>query len=140
MNILAVMLNSFQHLFHFAAELSLALIEEVKTAKIVDNNNIKTENIEKKTKIENIKVLPAGVIPPNPSELLGSKKNKDLIQKLRKEFDLIILDITLPVLHIVTSKFSCSNKYFRPLIIASLSSTIKIDFIIFSFARLYHRL
>lgn len=45
-----------------------------------------------KTKIDNIKVLPSGIVPPNPGELLGSKKNKDLMQKLRTEYDLIILD------------------------------------------------
>ena len=36
--------------------------------------------------------IPAGIIPPNPSELLGSDKNKELLEILKKEYDLIIID------------------------------------------------
>ena len=32
----------------------------------------------KKTKIENLEVLPSGMVPPNPSELLNSEANKKL--------------------------------------------------------------
>lgn len=45
-----------------------------------------------KTKVENLWVIPAGIIPPNPSELLGSEKNKELLEILKKEYDLVILD------------------------------------------------
>ena len=44
------------------------------------------------TKIENLYVIPRGVVPPNPSELLGSKKNVQLIEELKKHFDIIIFD------------------------------------------------
>jgi capsular exopolysaccharide synthesis family protein len=44
-----------------------------------------------------LKVLPAGQIPPNPSELLGSAAMKKLLLKLEQDFDLILLD-TAPVL------------------------------------------
>ncbi|MDF2442011.1 MAG: tyrosine-protein kinase [Subtercola sp.] len=37
-------------------------------------------------------VLPAGRIPPNPSELLGSNAMIALIQKLEGEFDLVLFD------------------------------------------------
>ncbi len=37
-------------------------------------------------------VLPAGQIPPNPSELLGSKAMSDLLERLTQEYDLVILD------------------------------------------------
>ncbi len=37
-------------------------------------------------------VLPAGRIPPNPSELLGSDAMKSLIAYLEKEFDFVIFD------------------------------------------------
>jgi succinoglycan biosynthesis transport protein ExoP len=44
-------------------------------------------------------VLPAGAIPPNPSELLGSRAMASLIDNLEKEFDVVILDLPplLPV-------------------------------------------
>ncbi|MDI6759638.1 MAG: CpsD/CapB family tyrosine-protein kinase [Candidatus Brocadiaceae bacterium] len=50
-----------------------------------------------KTGIENLSVLPAGPKPPNPSELLGSQSTKETLEKLRSEFDMLIID-TPPVL------------------------------------------
>jgi len=46
----------------------------------------------KKTRYENIYVLPMGIVPPNPSELLASEKNKQLAKILKDKFDLIIYD------------------------------------------------
>jgi capsular exopolysaccharide synthesis family protein len=37
-------------------------------------------------------VLPAGQIPPNPSELLGSEAMSQLFQKLAQDFDYILID------------------------------------------------
>ncbi len=37
-------------------------------------------------------VLPAGKIPPNPSELLGSQRMTSLIQELENEFDIVLCD------------------------------------------------
>src|SRR5699024_8119875 len=34
----------------------------------------------------------AGVVPPNPSELLGSARFLDLIEKAEKEYDYVIID------------------------------------------------
>lgn len=45
-----------------------------------------------KSGVENLDVLPGGIVPPDPSELLGSDKNKELIELLKKDYDLIILD------------------------------------------------
>jgi succinoglycan biosynthesis transport protein ExoP len=44
-------------------------------------------------------VLPAGTIPPNPSELLGSRAMAALIRSLEADFDVVILDLPplLPV-------------------------------------------
>ena len=44
------------------------------------------------TDIEQLKFISAGTIPPNPSELIMSKKLDVLIDELKKEFDLIIID------------------------------------------------
>ena len=44
------------------------------------------------TKIENLSIITRGIVPPNPSELLNSKKNKELIEKLSEDFDIVILD------------------------------------------------
>jgi capsular exopolysaccharide synthesis family protein len=45
---------------------------------------------------ESLYVLTSGVHPPNPSELLGSDKMKSYIEKLKEEYDTIIID-TPPV-------------------------------------------
>ncbi len=42
--------------------------------------------------IENLFVLPTGSIPPNPSELISSNMTKELLNRLRTEYDIIILD------------------------------------------------
>lgn len=41
---------------------------------------------------KNIDLLPTGPTPPNPVELLGSENNRRLLDKLKKMYDLIILD------------------------------------------------
>ena len=46
----------------------------------------------RKTSIPNLSVMAAGHIPPNPAELLGSKRFKDLLRELRRQFDWIIID------------------------------------------------
>jgi capsular exopolysaccharide synthesis family protein len=40
----------------------------------------------------NLHVLPAGSVPPNPSELLGSAKMHALVQRLENEFDYVLFD------------------------------------------------
>jgi len=53
-----------------------------------------------KTNVENIWILPSGLIPPNPAELLNSKKMKEFMEKMKKEFDVILLD-TPPILAVI---------------------------------------
>ncbi len=45
-------------------------------------------------------ILPTGTLPPNPSELLGSKQMRALLTELRQHFDMILLDS--PPLNLVT--------------------------------------
>lgn len=40
----------------------------------------------------NLHVLPAGSVPPNPSELLGSAKMHALVERLENEFDYVLFD------------------------------------------------
>lgn len=49
---------------------------------------------------DNLYILSGGDIPPNPSELLGTKAMAELMKKLKEEFDFIIMD--LPPITIVT--------------------------------------
>lgn len=45
---------------------------------------------------DNFFILPSGIVPPNPAELLMSRKVDQLFEKLKKEYDYIIVD-TAPV-------------------------------------------
>ncbi len=50
------------------------------------------EEILIKTDIENLWIVPSGEIPPNPVELLETRKMRDLIERLKQDFDYIIID------------------------------------------------
>lgn len=60
----------------------------------------------KSSMLENWYVLPAGEIPPNPSELLGSSRMAGFIDALKEQFDYIIID--LPPVNIVSDALSIS--------------------------------
>ena len=44
------------------------------------------------TQVENLYFLPSGPFPPNPAELLGSDKTKEIITTLSMKYDRILLD------------------------------------------------
>ena len=45
-----------------------------------------------KTDIENLNLIPCGKIPPNPSELLGSKAMREMLATLSRSYDRIVID------------------------------------------------
>ena len=40
----------------------------------------------------NLHVIPSGTIPPNPAEIIESKKMKDFLSEAKKDYDYVILD------------------------------------------------
>jgi capsular exopolysaccharide synthesis family protein len=59
--------------------------------------NADLQDVIRNTAIPNLTIIPAGAPPTNPSELIGSKKMRNLIQELRTKFDYLIFD-TPPVM------------------------------------------
>lgn len=59
------------------------------------------------TLLENWFILPSGDIPPNPSELLGSRRMEYILNSLRESFDYIIID--LPPVNIVSDALSIAS-------------------------------
>jgi capsular exopolysaccharide synthesis family protein len=59
--------------------------------------------IQKSSQAENLYVLTAGQIPPDPTALVASQKMKSLVQIFQNSFDLVIFD-TPPTLEIVDAK------------------------------------
>jgi len=54
------------------------------------------KKVVKKTEIENVSIVCSGPYPPNPSELLASRKMEDFIAKSVSDFDFVIFD-TAPI-------------------------------------------
>ena len=66
----------------------------VTSALLADHPSV--EGLLQETQIPGLRVLTAGPLPPNPAELLGSSRMKDLIAALNAHADMVILD-TPPV-------------------------------------------
>ncbi|MBZ8179782.1 GumC family protein [Oscillatoria salina] len=57
---------------------------------------------------DNLYILSAGQIPPDPTRLLSSQKMRNLIQQLQESFDLVIFD-TPPLLGLVDAKLLAAH-------------------------------
>ncbi|MBK6506691.1 MAG: CpsD/CapB family tyrosine-protein kinase [Ignavibacteria bacterium] len=55
-------------------------------------SNASLEEITRKSKVENLFVITSGTIPPNPSELLGSKQMMDFLNLMKSKYDFVIID------------------------------------------------
>jgi len=50
------------------------------------------EGIIQQTKVQNLDIITAGVIPPNPSELLGAHRMRDLLGQLFNLYSFVLID------------------------------------------------
>jgi len=60
------------------------------------SNRALLDDIIQPTSLENLDLISAGPVPPNPVELIASDKTAEMISRLRKRYDYIIID-TAPV-------------------------------------------
>ena len=60
------------------------------------------------TTIANLYCMTAGVIPPNPAELLSSRRIKSMLDALKEEFDMILID-SPPVISVADSPIISSH-------------------------------
>ena len=63
----------------------------------------KFEDIIITTDVNNLYVMTSGPVPPNPAELLGTKKMKSLLNELTKIFDMVLIDAP-PVLAVTDAQ------------------------------------
>ena len=56
---------------------------------------------------ENLHILPAGHMPPNPAELLSLKNAETLFEQLQQEFDIVLMD--MPPINIVADPLMVSS-------------------------------
>lgn len=73
------------HIFNVRNDLGLSNL-------LISENIDSYKDFFKKSKIDNLFLLTMGTVPPNPSELLGSEKNKKLVELFSKHFDIVIYD------------------------------------------------
>lgn len=74
------------------------------------------------TDISNLEILTSGPIPPNPAELLGSNRMKDFLEKVKEDYDIILLDS--PPVGIVTDAAILSTKCHGVLIVCAAGKVI----------------
>ncbi len=75
----------------------VGLEEKEGVSSFINSNNLSLEDvIETVPNVENLHLLPAGFIPPNPAELLMGDNVKKLFDELKSKYDYIIVD-TPPV-------------------------------------------
>ncbi len=80
-------------------------------------------SLVKKTEIKNLYVVPAGVIPPNPSELLGSERMRKLVAMLEENWDMVLFDS--PPLVAVTDATMVSKEIDRIVMVVKSGGTDK---------------
>lgn len=74
-----------------------------------------------KTDIENLSVLTAGKIPPNPAELLASDRMDKLLQFVKEHYDCVIVDT--PPINLVTDATAFATKATGYVIIVRTETT-----------------
>jgi non-specific protein-tyrosine kinase len=73
------------------------------------------------TEIENLKVLSSGPLPPNPAELLGSQRMSQVLEELKQQADVVVLDS--PPLLAVTDAMLLSQNVDGMLVVADAGNT-----------------
>lgn len=87
---------------------------------VLDNSKI-AKSIVKYT--DNLHILPSGKVPPNPSELLGSKSMERLLDEFSEIYDVVILDT--PPVHAVTDAQILSTKVDGAILVIRAEKTKK---------------
>jgi len=79
------------------------------------------QNAVHQTRTENLSLLTSGTLPPNPSELLASKKMEEFVQHVGSQYDIVLFD-TPPVIA-VTDAAVLSTKLDGTLLVVKSGET-----------------
>lgn len=79
------------------------------------------EQAIRKTPVPNLDVIPTGVLPPNPAELLVSRSFGSLLESFSEEYDLVLID-SAPVL-VAADTLSIASHAGTVLLVARASQT-----------------
>jgi capsular exopolysaccharide synthesis family protein len=81
------------------------------------------DNLIKPTEVKDLYVLPCGPTPPNPAELLLTKRFETVLRELEKRFDLLILDS--PPIQPVTDAVVLSKRVDGVVLVVRASKTLR---------------
>ncbi|MCX8074599.1 MAG: CpsD/CapB family tyrosine-protein kinase [Clostridia bacterium] len=87
----------------------------------IDQEVKKTVSKFRETDIPNLYVMTAGSVPPNPSELLGSKKMLKFMESIKKKFSVIIFDG--PPVNVVTDSLILTRLVDTTVLVAAIKNT-----------------
>jgi len=68
------------------------LVNNIGLTTLLLAENAPLDRLLQKTGIPGLQVLTTGPLPPNPAELLGSRRMQDILGKLKEHADIVILD------------------------------------------------
>jgi len=87
------------------------------------DSNLTVAQVAKHTEIPNLDIITSGFIPPNPSEMLSSKRFDELILDLKENYDFILFDS--PPVIAVTDALILAKKVDMLLLIVRIGLTEK---------------
>ena len=90
------------------------------TTMIVNDEALKNPPFQE-TGVSNLWLLPSGPLPPNPSELLGSRRMEDIIASLTEKADVVLFDA--PPIIAVTDAAVLSSKVDGVLLVINAGKT-----------------
>ena len=88
-------------------------------------SNAQPKDIVQKTFVGNLEVLTAGPVPPNPAELLSSARMASLVEWMRNNYDVVVLDV--PPVMAVTDAHVLMPLVDGAILVTTFGKTLKIN-------------
>ena len=86
----------------------MGIDKEIGISDFLMDKSIQIESVIKETNVNNLDVITSGIIPPNPSELLASKRMDEAIESLKELYDYVLFD-SPPVIAVTDSMVMASK-------------------------------
>lgn len=86
-----------------------------------ENLDFEINKLIKKTEIDNVSIIPSGIVPHNPSELFENSQFNIIIENVRNKFDVILFDA--PPINIVTDSMILCNKADGVILVCAIEKT-----------------
>ena len=88
-------------------------------------SNAQPKDTVQKTFVENLEVLTSGPVPPNPAELLSSARMASLVEWMRNNYDVVVLDV--PPVMAVTDPHVLMPLVDGAILVTMFGKTLKIN-------------